>query len=265
MRKIFAIVIAGMILFNAGFGVFLGPLLYTLTPLQRHYLGAYLLSSWKAKDLTATTEVRWVWKFKPEATPQAKRGANKGLPKYLYALATEDDLVPVSARDMLWKGGRLSFLMSRKAELEGWSSVVWLVPVQVNSAQLADSLRHDFFEGEPAWRFFVQPVLLLVCCGVLWLGVSAWRDARWERNSWQTPVPFWRGLRQRAIASGAVIRKQTEPRRAEPKQGVTTVRTEPEPALTEPVSTPARSTAALPVAARPGLRPTLWDESKGLE
>ena len=61
MKKLLFVVGVSMFLLAAGFGVFLQPLLYTFTPLQRYYLGAYLASSWHETDPSATSEVQWIW------------------------------------------------------------------------------------------------------------------------------------------------------------------------------------------------------------
>jgi hypothetical protein len=64
MKKLLFVLVAGVFLLAVGFGVFLRPLLYTLTPLQRYYLGAYLASSWHETGPAATSEIQWIWKFK---------------------------------------------------------------------------------------------------------------------------------------------------------------------------------------------------------
>ncbi len=64
----------GIFLFNAGFAVYLRPVLYTLTPLQRYYLDAYLASSLKARNPAAQTDIEWIWKFKAKV-PKDKTGS----------------------------------------------------------------------------------------------------------------------------------------------------------------------------------------------
>ena len=90
MKKILFVLVAGMFLLAAGFGVFLRPLLYTLTPLQRYYLGAYLACSWHETDPATTSEIQWIWKFKPAA------GSKKSKPNLQYALATQCEPLCVS-------------------------------------------------------------------------------------------------------------------------------------------------------------------------
>jgi len=148
MKKLLFVLVAGMFLLAAGFGVFLRPLLYTLTPLQRYYLSAYLASSWHETDPAATSEIQWIWKFKPAA------GSKKSKPNLQYALATEDDLLPIPARELLWKGDILPFWMNRKAEVDGWTGIERGLPAEVNAAKLAALLRQEFFYGEPVWHSF---------------------------------------------------------------------------------------------------------------
>jgi hypothetical protein len=268
MKKLFAVAILLGVFFSAGLGVFLQPLLYTLTPLQRYYLGSYLASSWKAGKASATTEVRWVWKVKPETVVPPKRGA-KPPSKFQYELATEDDLVPIPASDLLWKGDRLPFGMSQKAELEGWSAVVWLTPIHVNSAQLNGWLRHDFFEDEPAWRFFVQPVVLIASCVLLWLVFRSWRDGYRDRKPWQSSGQFWQ---ERMLSSRARFQKRLEAGQAPQKLSAPSVRVI-EAVRAESKTAPAKEVPApipqaVPVASKPPQpqpQSTLWDESKGIE
>jgi hypothetical protein len=275
MRKILVVLLVLCVPLAAGLDVFLGPLLYTLTPIQRHYLGAYLASSWHGSDPTATTEIRWVWKFRPEAEP-SRKGAKKAAPQLQYEMAHEGDVLPIPASELLWKGDVLPFWMTRKAELDGWAGIEQGLPTQMNSAMLAALLRQDFFEGEPAWRFFVQPALLLVLgCLLLWV-IQRWLAGRRERHWWRVrPVPLWRELGQKVLASGADLRRSLAAR--------------PEP-LAFPAATPARTIEAksaikptpkakpadssqvvsqvsvpAPTVKKPKVQGTFWDETKGLE
>ena len=264
MKKLFAVLLIGIGLFNAGFDIYLRPLLYTLTPFQRYYLSSYLASSWHENDPAAKTEVEWIWKVGP---------------KKQYAFATEQDLFPIPARQLLWKGNVLPFWMTRQAELDGWKGIYQGPRVAVNSAQLAALLRQDFFDGEPAWRFFLQPALMLATAFLLWLLVRMWRDARRERSLWKQPVPLWRELGQKVIAAGAgavrglrapaqlalpapatgpVILEQTL---AKPK-----VKPTPKPVPVESIAAPVQQTRpADPIAVQTKPKQTFWDESKGID
>ncbi len=264
MRKLLFVVGVGMFLLSAGFSVFLPPLLYTFTPLQRYYLGAYLASSWHEKDPSATSEVRWIWKVKPAAGPK------KSQAHLQYSLATEDDLFPIPARELLWKGDNLPFWMNRKAELDGWTGVERGLPTEVNSAKLAGLLREEFFYGEPVWHYFVQPALLLVAALLLWSLILSWRSARRERYLWGRPVPLWRELGQNVLSLCARFRKNIQVRRAlrasSPK-ALMEVHPLAKPAKTLPGASVSTSPIALPPAQTPAAKSNefVWDATKGIE
>jgi hypothetical protein len=269
MKKLLFATIGFFFLLAAGFGVFLRPLLYTLTPLQRHYLGAYLASSWHASDPGATTRVQWVWKFKPATDPGQKQMAKKSGPKFQYELAHEDDVLPIPARELLWKGDVLPFWMTRKAELEGWSGIEQGLSTDMNSARLAALLRDGFFEGEPAWRFFVQPMILLgLGCVLLWM-LQRWRDVGRERNRWNPPVPLWRKAGQKLIASGARPRRtlatRTKPLALPPVAAPMRVIEATPNVKPRPVEPSAATVSPVPEAPMRKKQGTFWDEAKGLE
>jgi hypothetical protein len=273
MKKLLFATIGFFFLLAAGFGVFLRPLLYTLTPLQRHYLGAYLASSWHESDPEATTRIQWIWKFKPATESDQKKLGKKSVQKFQYELAHEDDVLPIPARELLWKSDVLPFWMTRKAELEGWTGVEQGLSTQMNSGKLAALLRNGFFEGESVWRFFVQPMILLGLGCVLLCMVRRWRDVHREPNLWQPPIPLWRKAGQKLTASVAGLRRtpasRTKPLALPPAAAPVRVIE----ASSAPTSTPkpgqAESSAAtvspVPEAPRPKKQGTFWDEAKGLE
>jgi hypothetical protein len=143
----------------------------------------------------------------------------------------------------------------------------------MNSARLAGLLRDDFFEGEPVWRFFAQPMLLiLLACVLLWM-VRLWRDVDRERDRWNPPVPLWRKTGQKLIDSRAGLRR-TLASREKPlalPPAATSVRVleaRPEPSLVaepRPVEPSAAAIPPVPEASRPKKQATVWDEAKGLE
>ncbi len=264
MKKLLFVVVAGMFLLSAGFGVFLRPLLYTLTPLQRYYVGAYLATSLHATDPTATSEIQWIWKVKPAA------GSKKSKPNLQYSLATEADLLPIPARELLWKGDILPFWMNRKAEVDGWTGIERGLPTEVNSAKLAALLREEFFCGEPVWHYFLQPALLLVAALLLWLLILSWRSARRERYLWGRPVPLWRELGQKVLHSGADFRKSVRAQRAlrtSARKPLIEVRPLAKPATTQQATSGAVAQTALPPPQTPAAKSNgfMWDESKGIE
>jgi len=273
MKKTLFAAVGFFFLLAAGFGVFLRPLLYTLTPLQRHYMGAYLASSLRASDPNATTRIQWIWKFKPATDPSQKTMTKKSGPKFQYELAHEGDVLPIPARELLWKGDVLPFWMTRKAELDGWAGVEQGLSMEINSARLAALLRDGFFEGEPAWRFFMQPMILLVLGGVLLWMLQRWRDVGRDQERWNPPVPLWRRAGQKLIDSGAgwrqALASRTKPmalplavapvRIIEARPNPKPV---PEPRPTEPS---AEAVPPVPEVPRPRKQATVWDEAKGLE
>lgn len=264
MKKLLFVLMTGAFLLAAGFGVFLGPMLYTLTPLQRYYLGTYLASSWHETDPSATSEVQWVWKFKPAA------GSKKGKLNLQYALATEADLLPIPARDLLWKGDILPFWMNRKAQVDGWTDIERGLPTQVNSAKLAGLLRQEYFYGEPVWRYFVQPALMLGVALLLWLLILSWRSARRDRYLWGKPVPLWRELGKKVLSLGAGFRKNVRTRwalRASVPEPLMEVRPLAKPVTTQQATSAAAAQTALPPPQTSAAKSNgfVWDESKGIE
>ncbi len=267
MRKLLFVLVAGEFLLAAGFGVFLHPLLYTLTPLQRYYFGAYLASSWHETAPAATSEIQWIWKFK------LATGSKKNKPNLQYALATEDDLLPIPARELFWKGDILPFWMNRKAEADGWTGIDRGLPTEVNSAKLAVLLRQEFYDGESVWHFFAPPAMMVVAAVLLWFLIRSWRSARRERYLWTKPVPLWRELGKKVLSSGTDIKTRIQARQV--RLALPTSATKP---LIEvrPVAKPLTTQAATPTAtaqtAMPPAQPSAmmsdgfeWDESKGIE
>jgi hypothetical protein len=264
MKKLLFVLVAGMFLLAAGFGVFLRPLLYTLTPLQRYYLGAYLASSWHETDPAATSELQWIWKFKPAA------GSKKSKPNLQYTLATEDDLLPIPARELLWKGDILPFWMNRKAEVDGWTGIDRGLPTEVNSVKLAALLRQEFFYGEPVWHYFVQPAVMLGAALLLWFLILSWRSARRERYRWGKPVPLWRELGQKVLSLGAGFRKSVRTQRALPASApkpLIEVRPLAKPVTTQQATSAVAAQTELPPPQTPAAKSNgfVWDESKGIE
>ena len=280
---LFVFLLGGIVLFNAGFAVYLRPLLYTLTPLQRYYLPAYLTSSWEASDPAAQTEVQWIWKEKARETRAGDRAGSrtKKSDKETTSMefAREEDLVPRPASELLWGGDPLPFTLSPQATAEGWLAVRKGTRIHASSAQLEPVLREEFFDGKPAWRFFVQPALMLAAAFLLWLLYRAQQAIYLERNWWKA-VPLWVRLGQKVLAAGSgavkslqapqpqlalptpspgpVILEQTAP---QPKPKLV-----PKPAPVPPPVAPVQTaTPAAPAVAPAKPKATFWDESKGLD
>lgn len=269
----------GIFLFNAGFAVYLHPVLYTLTPLQRYYLDAYLASSLKARDPAAKTDIEWIWKFKAKET-KGKTGSrirdkNSDKEKIPMEFAREEDLVPRLASELLWGGDPLPFTMSPQAAADGWLGISKGPPSHVNAAQVKPVLEEEFFDGKPVWRFFVQPALMLAAVFVLWLLYRAQEAIYLEQNWWKA-VPLWVRLGRKVLASGsgAVKTLQAPPAQLAlptPTSGpVILEQTPPQPKVTSAPIAPnfapiQQAQVAAPVATTPKPNTTFWDESKGLE
>lgn len=164
----------------ANFGPLCGPLLYTMTPLQRYYVADYLAATWHQNNPAATTETCLLWKTK----------------KGKFELAMEQDLVPVPVGDVIGKYSPEPFLLSDKARAEGWTAVIRGNSREVKSAMLENMLEQQVYDGNRVWRFFLQPVLGLATLLVIGLMIRAWREERWTRSMWDTrgrfrQLSFW--------------------------------------------------------------------------
>ncbi len=124
-----------VLFFGLRFGPFLSPLLYTLTPLQRYYLPAYIASSWHENEPEAHTKIRWVLKLAPrKSDSKSKRErSSKAESKLELAFATERDVFAKSATAVVWAGDALPFSLSANAAREGWTGLEWSYPQQVES------------------------------------------------------------------------------------------------------------------------------------
>jgi len=195
------------------FGITLGPFLlvfpasvwlaWTLTPLQKFYLGTYTTSSIGATQPRNMTSIRWVLKTAPgrKSVPMLPQDAVAGTSREL----------PVS--------------LSAQAVAEGWRGVALSSPERVPSSELAPLLRESMYDGESVPRILGMPLLyglvglIFVCLALqkakdAWgYGLSSWAQRRQEeRHGRRTKGPklsrpAW--LRWRADA-GIRLRLQGE-------------------------------------------------------
>jgi hypothetical protein len=260
----------------------LGPLLYTMTPLQRYYVADYLASTWHQDDPVATTETRLLWKTR----------------KGKFELATEQDLVPLPLGEVMGRYSPQPFALSNQALAEGWTGLNRGASQKVNSAMLERLLEQDVYDGNKAWQFFLQPGLGLATLIVIGLFIRAWRRERWKRNMWNTrgkpQLSFWAWsieasdrmakrllLRPKApeILSAPPTR-QLELQAPAPKRiltaSVASAETKPTPkpaTVSSSVSAPstkrpAAVKAPLPITPAASAKPKpafVWDESQGLD
>lgn len=284
MRKMPAILVAIVFciafLNLANFGPLFGPLLYTMTPLQRYYVADYLAATWHQNDPAATTETRLLWKTKKEE----------------FELATEQDLVLLPVGDVIGKYSPEPFALSDKARAEGWTTVLRGRRQEINSAKLETFLEQDIYDGNKLWQFFVQPVLGLATLTLVVLLIRAWRRERWERGWWKQnklQLSFWAwsletsermakrllpGPKAPEILS-ATSTRQLELQAPSP-QRILTASVAPSEPKPPPKNVAAQPLAATPPAKKPsvvqavpialettvGPKPAfVWDESEGID
>ena len=270
--------------FGAGLGPLLRPLLYTLTPLQRYYLGAYMASSWKAGRAGATTEVRWVFKTKladtqPKPKPSGKHKAGSKptpqiVPELAYFFAEERDMIAMPVLDTVWNGGALPFLLSADAEREGWTGLKQSYPRTMASGKMAAFLREEYFDGASWWRYFVQPASTLAMLALLILLIRQVRGDLRERYRRGWPHRRYE-FRREMLWRWMLESRETPPRlpseRAAPLQIEATVGLAPRKSVSpQDPSAPARTIPqpepAPPSMAAPQAKAAfVWDESKGID
>jgi len=164
------------------FGITLGPFLlvlpasvwlaWTLTPLQKFYLGTYVASSIESSQPRNVTSIRWVLKTAP---------GRKSVPLLPEdAVAGPDRKLPVG--------------LSAQAVAEGWRGVTLSSPERVPSSELAPLLRDLMYDGESFPRIFGMPLLyglvglIFVCLALqkakdAWgYGLSSWAQRRQEER-----------------------------------------------------------------------------------
>lgn len=145
------------------------------TPIQRHYLTAYIWCSLPVIT-PATAETRIIWKT--------------GLHRR-RALATDDDVVDSE--------GRAGMKLSQSALDAGWRALAEGPPQQFLTATLRRDLPDLAFDGESLWNFLLLPEacgVVVFCYGLYgclrlgdrlldWAADLAWRHRRlpWEESS----------------------------------------------------------------------------------
>ncbi|WP_263377220.1 hypothetical protein [Granulicella aggregans] len=281
MKKIpiffIALVLCFAVLNAANLTPLLGPLVYTMTPLQRYYATAYLASSWHRNDPAAKTETRLLWKM--------KKGKSE--------IATEQDVVAKPVGELLGTYSPEPFLLSDKASAEGWTTVLRGPRLEFNSVKLEKFLEQEIYDGNPLWQFFVQPVLGLATLTVVGLLIRAWRRERWARGWWKQNQPqlsFWawsletsEGMTKRLLPRpkapeilSAPPTRHLELQAPAPERiltaSVASSETKPTPrpaAVSSAVSAPSiKKQVPAPVAPAASAKPKpafVWDESQGID
>ena len=220
----------------------------TLKPFQRHYLTAYLESSFRANQPEAATEVRWLLKTAPG------RKARIMLPEDGEA-ATE---------------GKLPVQLSGKALREGWQSVAAGPPERVPSSELAPLLQQAFYPNETLPGMLIEASIasIILLAAAFVYGRAAWRrwgdDVLWEywkrREAWRPiPWPKWFRPASKPARKAPVIQMEEAPKSKE----------KPVPAAVEIAEPPPKPAPqdALPLGDPPA-KPKeafVWDETKGID
>jgi len=163
-------------------GITLGPFLlvlpasvwlyWTLTPLEKFYLGTYVASSLGANQPRNVTSIRWVLKTAP------RRKSIPMLPQ--DAVAGPNRKLPVSLSD--------------QAFADGWRGVALSSPEKVPSSELAALLQNSMYDGDSVPRILGIPLLyglaglIFVCIALqkakdAWgYGLSSWAQRRQEER-----------------------------------------------------------------------------------
>ena len=163
-------------------GITLGPFLlvvpasvwlyWTLTPLEKFYLGTYVASSLGATQPHDVTSIRWVLKTAP------RRKSIPMLPQ--DAVAGTSPELPVSLSD--------------RAFADGWRGVTLSSPEKVPSSELTALLQDSMYDGDSVPRILGIPLLyglaglIFVCIALqkakdAWgYGLSSWAQRRQEER-----------------------------------------------------------------------------------
>jgi hypothetical protein len=143
------------------------------SPVQRHYLWAYVWSSRPGADPSSQVTIRWFYKTAPGRQAE---------------LASENEVVAGAASGS-------SLALSPAARQAGWTDVMLGPKERFPAATLKPFLKEEFFDGNNAWLVVSPPlpcglvVFCLLLLGAGWL--ESWlRYARWklEQTVWFKPT-----------------------------------------------------------------------------
>ena len=261
------------LLFSAGLGPLLEPLLYTMTPLQRFYAGDYLVSSWRAGDPAATTETRLLWKTRPVPAPVLK--SKKNVSKTERDFALERDVEPRPLGDRIGKYEAEPFILSDGARAEGWTAVGRGDRHRVTLAALHVFLEEDVYGGHPLWRFFIQPAVGLAVLLTLALALRAWRERLRRQYPWRTGrEALWIMARDWSAASAGRLAEgmrwparslELEGGKSEARRELPAPAPRPEPLAVASGAAPPEPSAARQSVSVPPRRAYVWNETEGID
>jgi hypothetical protein len=147
------------------------------TPIQAHYMGAYVWSYLPQIASAYGLNIRWIWK-----TDQ--RGNRE--------LATEDDAI----RSVSRQKDEIRIRLSESAREMGWTGLVEGVSERVPPARLRSVLSDQIFEGQSVWIFVLLPGLIGFAAAIFLLQCLIWLEdwlpeMPWQRQRlpWEDPVP----------------------------------------------------------------------------
>lgn len=221
------------------------------SPIQRHYLPAYI---WSSLPVVAPsiTEVRLIWKTRPHRKPE---------------LASDDDAVAFD--------GGTGMVPSQSAIEAGWTGLTEGSPLNVSSAILERDLADLAFDGESLWGFLRLPELsgIAVFCLVLfgWLCLRWWcqtliAEIAWRRrqSAWAVPSPSLFeecATLARRVCSGLAVLHGSAARRIETHTTAPSTTTD----RAEPIAKPQSFAFALFGVHNETGEGYLWKERDGIE
>jgi hypothetical protein len=149
------------------------------TPMQRHYLRAYLRCALFGTGPASSTEVRWLYKTAPNEKQE---------------LATDADVVPATAGD----DRGIPMQLSPAARQAGWTGLIQGSDEWLHSAMLQPFLQVQFYAGKSFWILLLTPLLwgaamffFLLAGGSVLRSLNAYDEWDLERIEWGEPPTRW--------------------------------------------------------------------------
>jgi hypothetical protein len=149
------------------------------TPMQRHYLRAYLRCALFGTGPASSTEVRWLYKTAPNEKQE---------------LATDADVVPATAGD----DRGIPMQLSPAARQAGWTGLIQGSDEWLHSAMLQPFLQAQFYAGKSFWILLLTPLLwgaamffFLLAGGSVLRSLNAYDEWDLERIEWGEPPTRW--------------------------------------------------------------------------
>ena len=149
------------------------------SPIQRHYLPAYMECSVGVLSGSELEYVSWI---------------EKKAPGKVREIAQPDDLVPAS--------GEPPFQLSDAARSEGWTYLGFNANGRFQQRDIRNYLDENFFDGHSFWALVLQPFELVLLGFLCWKLFDTWRkdlarergaawDPAYRPTSWQEDLPLF--------------------------------------------------------------------------